>query len=530
MRLVDVSDLPDDDDEIDDEPVEGDDEPEEPTLADTPSFADQESISEEDGYRVADPDKPTLSENMGYPCMVNGQGVRLRYVPHTPHPKQVTFLNSTCLELFYGGAGGGGKSYAMLAAALQFADVPGYSALILRRKFTDLTMRGALLDMSHEWLDEYKKLGVKFNDNKRTWSFPSGATLQFGYLDHPQDVGRYRGGEFHFIGFDEIGEFPDREPYRFLFTRLRSPIGEGRESVIERFGQARDGVCLADVPLRVRCAGNPGGPGMEWVKDRFVEAKDGGPTHAPFIPSTYRENPAIDNEQYEASLAQVSEVERRRMGEGDWSVAEVPGALWKMDQITRDDWVVEDGFDEFDSVVMAVDPSVGEGAGDECGIVVVGARSDGTLVVLADLSMRGHPDVWSNLAVRKAHEYSCSRIVVEKNQGVELLRSQLINAADKARVDQLPITLQHAKGAKEIRMATVQPGYTREPKPRIVHSRDVAGSPLEAQMVGWVPGQKGQVSPDRIDALVWALRWFMYPDSEPSSRGSAAVRLLSSWT
>lgn len=469
-------------------------------------------------------DEEAVRAAPNYPCLMP-EGLRLRYAPASPHLQQSSFLVSVCDEMFFGGSGGGGKSYAMLAAALQFADVPGYSALILRRKLTDLTMSGALLDMSHDWLDAYKAVGVRFNANERKWTFPSGAVLQFGYLDHPQDVGRYRGIEVHFIGFDEIGEFPAEQPYTFLFSRLRRPAGLGRDEIIKRFGKAADGVSLADIPLRVRCAGNPGGPGMEWVKKRFVEGD------VPFIPSSYRDNPAINNEEYEAALSKLSEVERRRMGDGDWTIAEVPGALWKMAQIVRDPWVFEDGFEEFDSITMAVDPSVGEGAGDECGIVVVGARSDGTLVVLADLSLAAHPDVWSEKAVRSYEEYGCSRLVVEQNQGVELLRSTLVNAADKAGVAQPNIKLLVAKGSKEARMATVQPGYTRAPEPLITHSAEMAGSVLEGQMVSWVPGVRGQGSPDRIDALVWALRAFMYPGMDESkSRGDTAVRLLSDWS
>lgn len=75
------------------------------------------------------------------------------FVPHDPTPRQAAFLMLDCLEAFYGGAGGGGKSDALLMAALYYADIPGYNALIVRRSLADLAMPGALMDRAHEWLD-----------------------------------------------------------------------------------------------------------------------------------------------------------------------------------------------------------------------------------------------------------------------------------------------------------------------------------------------------------------------------------------
>ena len=75
-----------------------------------------------------------------------------RFIPHTPTPRQAALLLLDCREAFYGGAGGGGKSDALLMAALQYADVPGYHALIVRRNLPDLAMPNALMDRAHAWL------------------------------------------------------------------------------------------------------------------------------------------------------------------------------------------------------------------------------------------------------------------------------------------------------------------------------------------------------------------------------------------
>ncbi len=162
-------------------------------------------------------------------------------------PRQKDFLWLDCLEAFYGGAAGGGKSSALLMAALQLVDIPGYSAIIFRQTYADLALPGALMDRSFEWL---LPTDAKWNATEKKWLFPSGATLNFGYLESENDKYRYRSSEFQFIGFDELTNFTETQ-YRFLFSRLR------RTNSI-------------NVPLRMRSASNPGGVGHDWVKTRFV--------------------------------------------------------------------------------------------------------------------------------------------------------------------------------------------------------------------------------------------------------------------
>src|SRR5579872_5956543 len=93
--------------------------------------------------------------------------------------KQAAFLLLPNQEAFFGGAAGPGKSDALLASALQYVDVPGYSALILRRTYGDLALPGAIMSRAREWL--YGK--AHWHDKTYTFSFPSGATLTFGYCE-----------------------------------------------------------------------------------------------------------------------------------------------------------------------------------------------------------------------------------------------------------------------------------------------------------------------------------------------------------
>lgn len=240
---------------------------------------------------------------------------RLRYVPafidFTRNPKQGIFLSLSRMEAFYGGAAGPGKSTALLAAALQYVDVPHYAALLLRRTYQDLSLPGALMAKARDWLLD---TDAQWHADTHTWSFPSGATLTFGYLQHEQDKERYKSAEFQFVGFDELTSFTETQ-YTYLFSRCRRP----KESLR---GRSPDGLGLSDVPLRVRSASNPGSDGHDWVKDRFVD-----PTTAiaVFIPARLQDNPFLDQEAYIESLSHLNDTDRERMLEGDWDAVESGG-------------------------------------------------------------------------------------------------------------------------------------------------------------------------------------------------------------
>ena len=104
--------------------------------------------------------------------------------------------------------------------ALAQVDVPGYAALLFRRTYSDLALPGALMDRAHDWLGG---TAAVWNERKHTWSFPSGATLTFGYLETERDKYRYQSSEVQYIGFDELTEFAESQ-YLYLFSRLRRGV------------------------------------------------------------------------------------------------------------------------------------------------------------------------------------------------------------------------------------------------------------------------------------------------------------------
>jgi hypothetical protein len=437
---------------------------------------------------------------------------RLRYNNFPPSPKQVAFLSWQGREALFGGAGGGGKSIALLMAALQFVDVPGYNAVIFRRALTDLELPDGLIDVSKDWLDG---TDAAWNGNKRRWTFPSGAVLQFAYMSHYGSERRYKSTQFQFIGFDEVTEFPWEEQYLYLFSRLRRGVQNSGQA-LATYGAAPDGVTLADIPLRVRSATNPGGPGHSWVYQRFVDKSN--PERRPFLPSLLSDNPGIDADEYRAALAELPEVERRRMEEGDWDVVEIPGALWKFADLVHDIREKPVLGTDVDVRAVAVDPSVSK-EGDECGIVI-GSITEGVVTAEVDLSGNYHPDDWAKQAVLAYHEYGATRLLCEDNQGGALVFSAVGNAADMLGVPRPHVIRVRAKESKEARAIPVAVSYRAG---KVKHLAGLRSGKLEAQMTSWIPGTTSK-SPDRVDALVWLVRHLLFREGDAVEYHTSSAR------
>jgi predicted phage terminase large subunit-like protein len=209
-------------------------------------------------------------------------------------------------------------------AALQFVDVPGYAAMLFRKSYADLSLPGAIMDRSKDWLGG--RPGVRWSEIEKSWTFPSGAKIGFGYLANENDRLKYQGAELTFVGFDEVTQFKERD-YLYLFSRIRRPKDPGK--------------ALSRVPLRMRCATNPGGPGHHWVHERFVapwekyrkdfaihqqQVVEGYPSTPPpplprtFVPATLLDNEFIDTTEYRKALSNLDPVTRAQLESGNWNI------------------------------------------------------------------------------------------------------------------------------------------------------------------------------------------------------------------
>jgi predicted phage terminase large subunit-like protein len=238
--------------------------------------------------------------------------LRIPYCPWQPNDgPQSAFLVDMGREALYGGAAGGGKSIAILMAASQFLEVPGYAALLLRKSYQDLNKPGALMDIAEDWWRGQP--GIRFDREQHAYIFdcPGGgtSTIVFGALDNENDRFKYQGGAYQFVGFDELTQQKERD-YLYLFSRVR---------------RVKEGM-LSHIPIRFRGTANPGGVGHEWVHQRFIvdwEQWRRGNADRPkrnFHPALIDDNPKLDREDYVQSLMELDPVTRAQLLKGDWNI------------------------------------------------------------------------------------------------------------------------------------------------------------------------------------------------------------------
>ena len=225
------------------------------------------------------------------------------------HPNdgpQTEFLAAAEKDVLYGGAAGGGKSYAMLVDPLRYAHKKNHRALILRRSMPELR---ELIDKSRELYPQAFP-GAKFREVEKLWNFPSGAKIEFGFLERDADVYRYQGQAYSWIGFDEITHLPTEFSWNYLASRLRTTDPE--------------------IKTYLRCTANPGGVGSSWVKKRYIEPEEYNKSFVgtdgltrKFIPAKLADNPYLSEDGvYEQMLNSLPPIQRRQLLEGNWDVAE----------------------------------------------------------------------------------------------------------------------------------------------------------------------------------------------------------------
>jgi hypothetical protein len=280
---------------------------------------------------------------------------------------QEDFLAAGETDVLYGGSAGGGKSYAMIVDPLRFAHRSAHRALILRRSMPELR---ELIDKSREL---YPKAfpGCKYREVEKLWNFPSGAKIEFGFLERDADVYRYQGQAYSWIGFDEITHLPTEFSWNYLASRLRTTDPE--------------------ITPYMRCTANPGGVGAHWVKKRYISpappndsflGADG--ITRKFIPARLQDNPYLAYDgRYEQMLKSLPPAQRKQLLEGDWDVAE--GAA----------------FTEFERPLHVIEPfeipihwerikGIDYGyASESCCIWGAVDPSDGTLIIYRELYRKG---------------------------------------------------------------------------------------------------------------------------------------------
>ena len=261
-----------------------------------------------------------------------------------PQPgAQSRFLSSPADIAIYGGAAGGGKTWALLMEPLRHVRNPQFGAVVFRRTTVQVRNEGGLWDESERL---YPLAGAAGFSSLLTWRFPSGASVRFGHLEHDKTVYDWQGSQIPLIAFDELTHFSKKQ-FWYMVSRNRSlcgvrpyiratcnpdadswvaefiawwldpatglPIGE-RAGVLRWFVRLDDALVWADRPDGL-IAAHPGLP----------------PKSATFVPARLADNAALTRADpgYLANLLALPAVERARLLDGNWTVRAQAGLLFR---------------------------------------------------------------------------------------------------------------------------------------------------------------------------------------------------------
>jgi len=274
-----------------------------------------------------------------------GQEQFQAWVPH-PGPQRM-FLACTADEALFGGAAGPGKSECLLIDALKHTHHPRYQALLLRRTYDEL--KKSLIRQSEALYDRLPEANrPTYNKSDYSWTFPSGARIDFAHVEHEKDIERFKSAAYQYVALDELTTFTRRQ-WDYIRSRLRSAEG---------------------IPCRLRAGSNPDGPGQEWVRKRFAPwiykpgertdeyrgpyAKPGqklwlirgeddedvvvpkGTPHAmsrTYIPALLTDNPSLteNDPDYISRLMQLDRPTREALLKGNWFARADAGDLFDRD-------------------------------------------------------------------------------------------------------------------------------------------------------------------------------------------------------
>jgi phage terminase large subunit-like protein len=317
----------------------------------------------------------------------------------------------------------------------------------------------------------------EFEISRRRLVWPSGAVAQVFSSEDPESL---RGPQFHFAWCDELAKWKYAQ---------------------DTFDMLQFGLRLGDDPRQlVTTTPRP----VPILKKLIAD------------PDTRLVRIATRGNAQNLSPGFVSALERRyggtRLGRQELDgelIEDREDGLWKRADL---DAIAIRFTGALRRIVVAVDPPAGSGPGSCCGIVVAGLETGGRGVVLADCSLEGaSPAGWAQAVVAAYRRFAADRIVAEVNQGGDMV-SSMLRSVDA----QLPISMVRASRGKFLRAEPVAALYEQG---RVAHAGRF--SALEDQMCDFGPdGLSSGRSPDRLDALVWALTALMLDgQAEPRVRG-----------
>lgn len=326
---------------------------------------------------------------------------------------QEKFLATSAYIAIYGGAAGGGKTYALLMEPLRYMLTRGYRAVIFRKNYTQITASGGLWDES---LEMYSGIpgAVSFRTPKFRWSFSKRGVVFFDYLGRDEDVLRWQGAQITFIGFDELTHFSESQ-FFYMLSRNRSVCGvepyvratcnpdadswvadfiswwidqETGYPIPERSGKVRWMVRISETISWFDTREEAVAAAIESGMDHMTAATVA--KSVTFIASTLQDNKILlkNDPGYMANLLALSLVDRERLLYGNWKIKPAAGLMFKRTQVVMVEGIPGDvirwcrGWD-----LAATSEDEGGKPAYTAG-VLVGKRSNGRYIVADVINRR----------------------------------------------------------------------------------------------------------------------------------------------
>lgn len=317
---------------------------------------------------------------------------------------QTAFLSSSADIAIYGGAAGGGKSYALLLEPLRHVHVKGFTGVVFRRTLADVKKPGSLLDTS---MPVYGAIGARVRLNDLTWLFPEGTKIVFGHLEHESTVLEWQGAQVPFIGFDELTHFT-RSQFFYMLSRNRSACGvkpyirattnpdadswvaefiawwidqDTGSPIVERSGVVRWFARVSDQVV--------------WGDSRaeLKEAHEGcEPLSITFIPARLEDNKILitADPKYRANLMAMQLVERERLLGGNWKIRPASGLYFQRRWCTVVDAIPHGTIFVRGWDLAATAKTENNDPDWTCG-TKIGRMPDGRFIVADHIAFRGGP-------------------------------------------------------------------------------------------------------------------------------------------
>ena len=328
----------------------------------------------------------------------------------------------------------------------------------------------------------YPDLAMTWHEQDGYFSLPNGSEIWLAGLDDKERVDKVLGREFATLYFNEASEIP-LSSYLVAQTRLAQSctMVDGRPLALKAY---------IDLNPTTRA---------HWTYRMWIDGvnPDG---EAPVDLSIYGKlviNPTDNSDNLPAdyldSLKALPERQRKRFFDGAY-MADAENALWRREYIKR-----TQDIPDLVRIVVAIDPAISSEVGsDETGIVVAGIDAAGQGFVLEDASGKYRPEEWAQRAVALYHQYDADRIVAEVNQG-----GAMVETTVRAQGQNVAYRAVTASRGKVTRAEPIAALYERD---KVRHCGEFTD--LENQMCSFTTGfdrKAAGYSPDRVDALVWAL-------------------------